>query len=149
ASPVATGLPERRSAARERRFTVRLQGAVGLPAVVSERLVGLRHAVDVVLALVRGALLGLRVEQLVREPLGHRLLAPLAGELDEPADGERARAARRNLDGHLVGGTADAAGADLELRRERLDRRLELLDRVLPGALADDRERVVDDPLGG
>ena len=32
---------------------------------------------------------------------------------------------------------------------ERLDRRLERLDRVLAGALADDRERVVDDPLGG
>src|SRR6185436_4994547 len=40
-----------------------------LPAVMRKRLVGLRHAVDVVLALVRGALLGLRVEQLVREPL--------------------------------------------------------------------------------
>src|SRR5438132_6414457 len=55
-----------------------------LPAVVRKGLVGLRHAVDVVLALVGAALLGLRVHQLVGEPLGHRLLAPLAGELDQP-----------------------------------------------------------------
>jgi hypothetical protein len=71
---------------------------------------------------------------------GNRLLAALAGELDEPADGERARAARGTSTGHLVGGAADAAGADLEDRRERLDRRVELLDRVLAGRLGDDRE---------
>jgi hypothetical protein len=51
-----------------------------LPAVVSEGLVGLGHAVDVVLALVRAALLLLGVEKLVGEALGHRLFAPLAGE---------------------------------------------------------------------
>ena len=56
-----------------------------LPAIVGERLVRLRHPVDVVLALVGVALLLLGVEQLVGEPLGHRLLAPLARELDEPA----------------------------------------------------------------
>src|SRR5690606_27035710 len=120
-----------------------------LPAVVREGLVGLGHAVDVVLALVGAALLLLRVEQLVGEALGHRLLATLPGELDEPADRERARAALRDLDRHLVGRAADAAGADLEDRGERLDRLLERLDRILARALADDRERVVDDPLGG
>src|SRR3954453_23183275 len=46
-------------------------------------------------------------------PLGHGLHAARAGELDEPADGERARAAGRDLDWHLIGGAADAAGADL------------------------------------
>ena len=65
------------------------------------------------------------------EALGHRLLAALAGELDEPADGQRAGAAGGHLDRHLVGGATDAARADLEHRRERLDPRLELLDRVL------------------
>src|SRR4029453_15776270 len=43
----------------------------------------------------------------------------------------------------------DAARADLEVRRERLDRDLELLERVLAGLLADDGEGVVDDLLGG
>src|SRR3954451_17377930 len=85
-----------------------------LPAVVGEGLVRLRHPVDVVLALVRAALLGLRVHELIGEALGHRLLAALAGELDEPAHGQRAGAAGRDLDRHLVGGAADAAGADLE-----------------------------------
>src|SRR6187431_1883681 len=90
-------------------------GAV-LPAVVREGLVGLRHAEDVVLALVRAALLGLRVQELVGETLRHRLLAAVARELDEPAHGERAGAALRDLDGHLVGRAADTAGADLEHR---------------------------------
>src|SRR3712207_8960908 len=46
-----------------------------LPAVVGEGLVGLRHPVDVVLALVRAALLVLGIQELVGEALGHRLLA--------------------------------------------------------------------------
>src|SRR5215469_1021178 len=54
-----------------------------LPAVVREGLVGLRHAVDVVLALERVALLLLCVEQLVGKALRHRLLAPLTRELDQ------------------------------------------------------------------
>src|SRR6185312_12056479 len=66
--------------------------ALRSPAVVGEGFIRLRHAEDVVLPLERAALLGLRVEQLVGEPLGHRLLAALAGELHEPADGEGARA---------------------------------------------------------
>src|SRR4051794_1855134 len=119
-----------------------------LPAVVSEGLVGLRHAVDVVLALVRAALLVRRVEQLVRQALGHRLLAALARELDQPADGEGARAAGGDLDRDLVRRAADAAGADLEDRGERLDRVVEDLKRVAAAALADDRQRVVDDALG-
>jgi len=81
---------------------------------VREGLVGLRHAVDVSLRLNGATLLVERVHQLVGEALGHRLLAALTGELDEPADGERAGAARRHLDGDLVGRAADAAGADLE-----------------------------------
>src|SRR3954466_10491227 len=79
-----------------------------LPAVMREGLVGLRHAEDVVLALVGAALLGLGVHQLVGQALGHRLLAAVAGDLDQPADRERAGAGRGDLDGDLVGRTADA-----------------------------------------
>ena len=85
-----------------------------LPAVVREGLVGLSHAVDVVLALPRATLLAGRVEDLVREPLLDRLLAPLARELDQPPHGERARPARGHLDGHLVGRAADAPRPHLE-----------------------------------
>src|SRR3954451_8748047 len=120
-----------------------------LPAVVREGLVGLRHAEDVVLALVRAALLGLRAHHLVGEPLRHRLLAPVARELDQPADRKRAGAAGGHLDRKLVGRSADAAGADLEDRRERLDRDLERLHGVLARALREDRQRVVHDALGG
>src|SRR5918994_5170787 len=127
----------------------RAKSGSALPAVVGEGLVGLRHAEDVVLALVRAALLGLGVEQLVGQTLRHRLLAAVARELDEPADRERAGAPGGHLDRHLVGRAADAAGADLEDRRERLDGRLERLDRVLARALGEDRQRVVDDALGG
>jgi hypothetical protein len=54
----------------------------------------------------------------------------------------------RDLDGHLIGGAADAAGADLEHGRQGLDRVLERLDGLAARALGDDRQGVVDDPLG-
>src|SRR4051795_4670833 len=81
--------------------------------------------------------------------VGHPLPAPLGGELDEPADRQGPGAAGGDLDRHLVGRAADAAGADLEDRGQRLDRRLERLDRLAAGALGHDRQRVVDDLLGG
>src|ERR1044071_6562305 len=69
------------------------------PPVVRERLVCLGHAVHVVLALPRAALLVRRVEDLPGELLVHALLAPLARVGDEVADRQRARAALRHLDG--------------------------------------------------
>src|SRR5687768_17466110 len=120
-----------------------------LPAVVREGLVGLRHPVDVVLLLERAALLVDRVLELAGDLLLHPLLAALARELDEPADRERAGAALRDLDRHLVVGTADAARANLEHRGDGLDGCLERLDGALARLLGDDRERVVDELLGG
>src|SRR5919108_4151212 len=84
-----------------------------LPAVVRERLVRLRHPVDVVLALVGAALLVERVEDLAGEALREALLAALARERDEPAHGEIARAALRHLHRDLVVRAADATGANL------------------------------------
>src|SRR5947208_7724236 len=112
-----------------------------------EGLVGLGHAVDVVLALERAALLGLRIEELAREAVGHRLLPPLARELHEPAHREGAGAGGGHLDRDLVGRTTDAAGADLEYRRQRLDRRLERLDWRRARATRERLERVVRDLL--
>src|SRR5215203_305724 len=113
-----------------------------------EGFVCLRHAVDVVLPLPGAALLLVGIENLRSETLGHRVLATGAGELNQPADREGAGATGGNLDGDLIGGTADAAGANLEDRGQRFDRRLEDLDRIFAAALADDRETVVDEPLG-
>src|SRR4051795_13715547 len=104
-----------------------------LPAVVREGLVGLRHPVDVVLALERTALLVERVHDLVGELRAHPLLAALARERHEPAHGERAGAALRHLDRNLVVGAADAAAADLQNRCDRLHGLLEHLDRRAAG----------------
>src|SRR5688572_16104360 len=120
-----------------------------LPAVMREGLVGLRHPVDVVLLLERAALLVQRVEQLAGELLAHQLLAPVARELHDPADRERTGTPLRHLDGHLVVRATDPARADFEHRRDGLDRSLEHLERRLARALRDQRERVVDDALGG
>src|SRR3954451_4207434 len=119
----------------------------GLPAVVRESLVGLRHPVDVVLFLVRPALLRHRVEDLAGELLVHALLAAVTGELDEPAHSKRAGTTLRNLDGNLVVGATDAARLDLEHRGDRLDGLLERLDGRLAAPLLDEGERVVDDLL--
>src|SRR3954466_5226567 len=105
----------------------------GLPAIVREGLVRLRHPVDVVLSLERAALLVQRVENLVGELFRHALLAPLAGERDEPAHRERAGTPLRHLDRHLVVRAADPAAAHLEPRRDRLHGLLEHLDRRAAG----------------
>src|SRR5262249_37084375 len=89
------------------------RGWGGLPVGMGERFVRLSHAVDVILALERVALLLLGIEQLVRETLRHRLLATLAGVADQPPNGERASTTLRYLDGNLVGGATDAAGTNL------------------------------------
>src|SRR5215210_279059 len=114
---------------------------------MSEGLVGLRHPVDVVLALPGPALLLGGVEYLSGEALAHRFLPTPPRELDEPADREGARSTCLDLDGHLVGGPADPPRADLEDRGQLLYRLVEHLDGRPAGALADDRQRVVDDPL--
>src|SRR5947209_17871163 len=81
----------------------------GLPAVVGERLVGLGHLVGVLAPLDAGTEAVARVEHLVHQPLGHRLLATLPGVADQPAQRERVGAAGLDLDRHLVGRTADPA----------------------------------------
>src|SRR5437899_4503643 len=88
-----------------------------LPAVVGEGLVGLRHAIHVVLALERVPLLLERVEDLAGQLVRHLLLAPVARVGDEPAERERAAAPLGHLDGNLVVRPADTAGANLGPRR--------------------------------
>src|SRR5918995_4603436 len=63
----------------------------GSPAVVGEGLVRLGHLVRVLTTLHRGTEAVGGVEDLVHEPLGHRLLAALAGVADEPAQRQRRR----------------------------------------------------------
>src|SRR5659263_267696 len=87
-----------------------------LPAVMREGLVRLSHLVGVLATLdcrtetVRG------VEDLVHEAVGHGLLAALPRVVHQPAHREGLRTYRAHLDGDLVGGATDPAGADLESR---------------------------------
>src|SRR5690348_8293643 len=85
-----------------------------LPAVVGEGLVGLGHLVGVLTPLHGGAEAVARVEELVHEPVHHRLLATGAGVRGEPAQPERGRPRRLDLDRDLVGRATDTAAADLE-----------------------------------
>ena len=95
-----------------------------------ESLVRFRHLLQVLAALDRGADAVARVEELAGQALGHRLLPPLAGVADDPADRERGRPAGPDLDGHLVRGAADAPALDLELGPDVLDRALQHRDGV-------------------
>src|SRR5689334_5195008 len=73
-----------------------------LPPVVRERLVGFGHLVGVLPALDRGAEAVAGVQQLVHEPLDHRLLAPGPGVRHEPAQAQCRRPRWAHLDRHLV-----------------------------------------------
>src|SRR6476620_10814622 len=120
----------------------------GSPAVVREGLVGLGHLVGVLAALDSGTEAVARVEDLVHEALGHRLLAALARVADEPAQGERGRAVGLDLDRHLVGRATDATALDLHGRLDVVERTLERGDGVGAGLLAATLEGAVDDRLG-
>src|SRR5699024_7771770 len=66
-----------------------------------------------------------------------------------PAQRQRGGAAGLDLDRHLVGRTADAAGADLEGRPDVVQRLLQGDDRVLAVLLTGALERAVADALCG
>src|SRR5262245_65850086 len=94
--------------------------AWALPAVVREGLVGLRHAMRVLLLLDRAAATVGGVEQLAGELGDHRLLGPRARVLHQPAHGARGPGRRPHLDRGLVGGAAGAAGPDHDHRARRV-----------------------------
>src|SRR3990170_3290040 len=104
-----------------------------LPPVVNEGLVRLGHAVRVVPAFDRGALLAESVNDFGGQALGHG--ASLAGprRAQNPAHGEREL----------------ARGPDLQRWHDVTDRPLEHLDRVLLGPLSGRLQRLVDYTLGG
>src|SRR5919198_6485070 len=72
------------------------------PAIVGEGLVGLRHLVRVLAALHARPEAVARIEQLVHQPLLHGLFPARAREADQPAQRQRGRPRRLDLDRHLV-----------------------------------------------
>src|SRR5690625_1880474 len=120
-----------------------------LPAVVGEGLVGFRHLVSVLATLDCGTEAVAGVEDLIHESFGHRLLTTLTGIAHQPPQSQSGRTSRADIDGHLVGGTADAAGPDLESRPDVVESLLQVDDGIVAVLLAGAFERTVDDPLGG
>src|SRR6185369_6519851 len=101
------------------------RGMGRLPAVVGEGLVGFRHTMRV-FALLDGcaAVVG-GVVELAGKALDHRLLGSAAGVQDDPAHAERYTPRRADLDGHLIGGAADAPRAHFDDRLHVVERALE------------------------
>src|SRR5215207_9835953 len=87
---------------RAGRLTTLVNGGWWLPAVVGEGPVGLGHLVRVLAALAGATETVGGVEDLVHQPIGHRLLATLAGKADQPAHGQRGGPGRLDLHRHLV-----------------------------------------------
>ena len=119
----------------------------GSPAVVREGPVRLSHLVDILAPLHGGAQTIAGVKDFVGQPLDHGLLATSLGEAHQPAQRERGRAIRTNLDGHLVGGSTDAAAAHLKGGLDVVQRTLEGDNRVGAGLIASLLEGSVDDAL--
>src|ERR1700730_29962 len=114
---------------------------------MAEGLVALSHPMGLFLPLHGRADTVAGVKELERELLCHRFPTSLPGETDQPATGEREAALGPDLDRDLVGGAADPARLDLELRRGVPDRQVEDLEGLLLGLPGGSRQRVVDDGL--
>jgi len=87
--------------------------------------------------------------QFIGQALRHGFFAALARRLLDPAHGQGQTADRTHFHGHLVVGTAHAAGFHLDHGLDVVDRRSEHLEGVLLGLfLFDQFERAIDDALG-
>src|SRR6516162_2428686 len=84
------------------------------PAIVREGAVCLGHFVGVLTPLDGGPEAVAGIQDLVCQPLDHRLLPALPREADKPAQRQGGGPVRTHLDGHLVGRTTDAAAAHLQ-----------------------------------
>ena len=88
-----------------------------------------------------------RVDDLGAQTLSHGLLAALAGELDQPAQGQSLTALRADLDRDLIGRAANAAGLNLQARQNVLHAGGEHFHRVLARLVSEHVERVIADGL--
>src|SRR5437867_6011121 len=119
-----------------------------LPAIMRERLVGLRHLVRVFSLLHCGAAVAGGVEQLAGELLGHAALASTPGGADDPPHRQRGATFGTHFDRNLVRQTADPPRLDLDRGLYVVDRGLEHLERVLLAPILDRPQGLVHDLLG-
>src|ERR1700739_2483534 len=90
------------------------RAAPHLPAIMRKGAVCLGHLVGVLTSLDGGPEAVAGIHDLVCQALDHRLFPALPGEAHHTPQGGRGRPLRTRLDGHLVGGTANAAAAHLQ-----------------------------------
>src|SRR5881296_3005374 len=106
-----------------------------LPAVMRERFVRFRHAMDVFLLLHRSATGICRVDQLIRELVHHRFARALPRILQQPANRQRLSAERIHFHRILIVRNAHAAGLHFQQRFHVLDGFLENLQGIVVGLL--------------
>src|SRR3989442_5477981 len=121
---------------------------LSLPAIMRERLVGLRHLVRVFSLLYSGAAVARGVEELAGELLGHAALAPTAGGADDPPHRQRGAPVGTHFDRHLIRRPSDPPRLDLDHGLHAVDRGLEHLERVLLAPILDRHQGLVHDLLG-
>ena len=80
---------------------------------MSESLVGFSHLVDIVTLLNRCAGAIGSVHDLSSQALAHGVLAAVAAVQSQPAQTQGLTTVGANFDGHLIGGTTDAASLQL------------------------------------
>src|ERR1700733_3246245 len=118
------------------------------PAVVCEGSVRLGHLVRVLTPLDGRPKAIAGIQDFVCQPLGHRLLPALPREADQPPQSQSGRPFGPNLDGHLIGGTADAAATHLQRRLDVVQGPLERNHRIGAGLIASLFERCIYNALG-
>ena len=114
-----------------------------------ERLVGFRHLVHILAALhgVTGVVRS--VDNLGSQALGHAALATGARKAHEPAQRQGLAALSADLDWHLVGGAAHAAGLHFEGRHDVRKRQIEHFGRLFAGLFRHHFKGFVAHALGG
>ena len=113
-----------------------------------EGLVGVGHAVDILLALEGGTFFLVSGLDFGCELEGHGFLAAFAGEADEVLHADALFALGADLGRNLEGGTTDTAAADLDAGGDVGEGFLPNLEAVLFGAVGDDVDSFVEDLVG-
>jgi hypothetical protein len=84
------------------------------------------------------------IKELCSKALFHGFFATAAGKAHNPADCQSIAALGTNLDGNLVGRTANSTRFDFDSRANIFNSLLENLDRLIPGTLLDNIKSAVN-----
>src|SRR5262245_50566596 len=122
-------------------------GISSLPAVMCERLVGLRHLVGVFSLLHRRSAVVGRVEQLGGKLGRHALFRSASRGSNDPTHAERRATVGAYFDGDLIGRATDPSRLDLDGGLAIVDRGLEQLEGFLSRALFHHVHGVIHDPF--